>query len=82
MMERVNAIREKLGATTRFRISFTPLFPSAFTALPVRTGNGSSKARAKEPHSNLREAKELGWATVSVTERSPRIKHINQGGRT
>jgi len=59
---------------------FYPTLSQCFYGLAVRTGNGSSKARAKEPHSNLRESQRTSWGRrVAVTGEEPRIKHHQPG---
>lgn len=83
MMERVNAIRDKLGASTRFRISFTPLFPSAFTALQFAPAFAAIKHGSKSLNPIFNKAKELGWGRrLSVSGEEPLISNtINHGGR-
>lgn len=83
MMEKVNVIKSKLGATTRFRVSFTPLFPSAFTALQFAPANAAIKHGSRSLDRLFQRAKELGWGRrLSVSGEEPLVSNtINQGGR-
>lgn len=83
LMEKVNAIRAKLGASTRFRVSFTPLFPSAFTALQFAPANAAIKHGERSLDRLFSRAKELGWGRrLSVSGEEPLVSNtINQGGR-
>lgn len=83
LMEKINAIRQKLGATTRFRVSFTPLFPSAFTALQFSPALAAVKHGEKNLNRLFARAKELGWGRrLSVSGEEPLISNtINHGGR-
>lgn len=83
MMERINAIRAKLGASTRFRVSFTPLFPSAFTALQFAPCNSAIMHGTRSLDKLFGRAKELGWGRrLSVSGEEPLISNtINHGGR-
>lgn len=81
--EKVNAIREQLGATTRFRISFTPLFPSAFTALQFSPCLAAMNYGERNLDKVFDKAKELGWGRrMSVSGEEPLVSNtINHGGR-
>jgi len=83
LMEKVNAIREKLGASTRFRVSFTPLFPSAYTALQFTPCNAAIMHGTRSLDRLFGRAKELGWGRrLSVSGEEPLISNtINHGGR-
>lgn len=83
LMEKVNAIREKLGAKTRFRVSFTPLFPSAFTALQFAPANAAIKHGTRSLDRLFQRAKELGWGRrLSVSGEEPLVSNtINHSGR-
>ena len=83
LMEKVNAIREKLGAKTRFRVSFTPLFPSAFTVLQFAPANAAIKHGQRSLDRLFGRARELGWGRrLSVSGEEPLISNtINHGGR-
>ena len=83
LMEKVNAIREKLHSRTRFRISFTPLFPSAFTALQFAPANAAIMHGTRSLDRMFQRAKELGWGRrLSVSGEEPLISNtINHGGR-
>jgi radical SAM superfamily enzyme YgiQ (UPF0313 family) len=83
LMEKINAIREKLSATTRFRVSFTPLFPSAFTALQFAPANAAIMHGTRSLDRLFTRAKELGWGRrLSVSGEEPLVSNtINQGGR-
>jgi len=83
VMEKINAIRLRLGASTRFRISFTPLVPSAYTVLqfaPVNSGIMHGK-RTLTPV--FERAKELGWGRrLSTSGEEPLLANtLGQGGR-
>lgn len=82
-MEKVNALREKLGAKTRFRLSFTPLFPSAFTALQFSPCLAAIKFGEKNLNGVFEKARDLGWGRrLSVSGEEPLISNtINHGGR-
>lgn len=82
-MEKVNALREKLGAKTRFRLSFTPLFPSAFTALQFAPCLAAMKHGEKNLTPVFEKARDLGWGRrLSVSGEEPLISNtINHGGR-
>jgi len=83
MMEKLNAIRAKLGAATRFRVSFTPLFPSAFTALQFAPANAAIEHGSRSLDRLFTRAKELGWGRrLSVSGEEPLISNtINHCGR-
>lgn len=83
LMEKINAIREKLKASTRFRVSFTPLFPSAFTSLQFGPANAAIMHGTRSLDGIFTRAKELGWGRrLSVSGEEPLISNtINQGGR-
>jgi len=83
LMEKVNALRQKIGASTRFRVSFTPLFPSAFTALQFAPANAAIKHGSRSLDRLFQRAKELGWGRrLSVSGEEPLISNtINHGGR-
>lgn len=83
LMEKVNALRQKIGATTRFRVSFTPLFPSAFTALQFAPCNAAIMHGTRSLDTLFQRAKELGWGRrLSVSGEEPLISNtINHGGR-
>lgn len=83
LMEKVNAIRQQLGASTRFRVSFTPLFPSAFTALQFAPCNAAIKHGERSLDVLFQRAKELGWGRrLSVSGEEPLVSNtINHGGR-
>lgn len=82
-MEKVNAIREKLGAKTRFRLSFTPLFPSAFTALQFAPCLAAMRFGEKNLNRTFEKARDLGWGRrLSVSGEEPLVSNtINHGGR-
>lgn len=82
-MEKVNALREKLGAKTRFRLSFTPLFPSAFTALQFSPCLAAMKFGEKNLNGVFEKARDLGWGRrLSVSGEEPLVSNtINHGGR-
>lgn len=81
--EKVNALREKLGATTRIRISFTPLFPSAFTALQFAPCLAAMNYGIRNLDRVFEKARDLGWGRrLSVSGEEPLISNtINHGGR-
>ena len=83
VMEKINALREKLGAKTRFRISFTTLLPSAFTSLQFSEPLGITRAHEKRLTPIFTKAKELGWGRrLSVSAGEPYLSHfVQQGGR-
>ena len=83
LMEKVNALRQKIGASTRFRVSFTPLFPSAFTALQFAPANAAIKHGERSLDPLFTRAKELGWGRrLSVSGEEPLVSNtINHGGR-
>jgi radical SAM superfamily enzyme YgiQ (UPF0313 family) len=83
LMEKVNALRQKLGASTRFRVSFTPLFPSAFTALQFAPCNAAIMHGTRSLDKLFGRAKELGWGRrLSVSGEEPLVSNtINHGGR-
>jgi len=83
MMEKLNAIRAKLGASTRFRVSFTPLFPSAYTALQFAPANAAIMHGTRSLDRLFTRAKELGWGRrLSVSGEEPLVSNtINHGGR-
>lgn len=83
LMEKVNAIREKLGASTRFRISVTPLFPSAYTALQFAPAMAAVNHGQRSLDKMFNRAKELGWGRrLSVSGEEPLVSNtINHGGR-
>lgn len=83
LMEKVNAIREKLGASTRFRVSVTPLFPSAYTALQFAPAMAAVNHGARSLDRLFNRAKELGWGRrLSVSGEEPLVSNtINHGGR-
>jgi len=83
LMEKLNAIRAKLGAATRFRVSFTPLFPSAFTALQFAPANAAINHGSRSLDVLFTRAKELGWGRrLSVSGEEPLISNtINHCGR-
>lgn len=83
LMEKVNALRQKIGASTRFRVSFTPLFPSAFTALQFAPCNAAIMHGTRSLDKLFFRAKELGWGRrLSVSGEEPLISNtINHGGR-
>jgi len=83
MMEKINAIREKLGATTRFRVSFTPLFPMAYTALQFAPCLAAIDHGAKNLDTVFNRAKELGWGRrLSVVGEEPLVSNtLNHAGR-
>jgi len=82
-MERVNAIKEKLIAPTRFRISFTPLFPAAFTALQYAPVFAASKHGSRSMDPIFNKARELGWGRrMSVSGEEPMVSNsLTHGGR-
>lgn len=81
--ETVNAMREELGAKTRFRISFTPLFPSAQTALQFAPAMAALQHGSRSLNPVFFKAKELGWGRrLSVSGEEPLVSNtINHGGR-
>lgn len=83
LMEKVNAIRSKLGASTRFRISVTPLFPSAYTALQFAPAMAALNHGQRSLDKMFNRAKELGWGRrLSVSGEEPLVSNtINHGGR-
>jgi len=83
LMEKLNAIRAKLGASTRFRVSFTPLFPSAYTALQFAPANAAINHGTRSLDRLFTRAKELGWGRrLSVSGEEPLVSNtINHGGR-
>lgn len=83
LMEKVNALRQRIGASTRFRVSFTPLFPSAFTALQFAPALAAVKHGEKNLNRLFARAKELGWGRrLSVSGEEPLVSNtINHGGR-
>lgn len=83
VMEKINAIRQKLGASTRFRVSFTPLFPSAFTVLQFAPCLAAIDHGTRSLDKLFTRAKELGWGRrLSVSGEEPLISNtINHGGR-
>lgn len=83
LMEKLNAIRAKLGASTRFRVSFTPLFPSAYTALQFAPANAAIMHGTRSLDRLFARAKELGWGRrLSVSGEEPLVSNtINHGGR-
>lgn len=83
LMEKVNAIRQKLGATTRFRVSVTPLFPSAYTVLQFAPAMAAVNHGQRSLDRMFNRAKELGWGRrLSVSGEEPLVSNtINHGGR-
>lgn len=83
LMEKVNAIREKLGSNTRFRVSFTPLVPSAYTALQFAPCNSVLKYGEKRLRQVFLKARELGWGRrMSTSGEEPLVANFLQmGGR-
>jgi radical SAM superfamily enzyme YgiQ (UPF0313 family) len=83
MMETINALREKLHANTRFRVSFTPLFPTAFTALQWAPCWSCLKFGSRSLDSVFDKARELGWGRrLSVSGEEPLVSNLlNQAGR-
>lgn len=82
-MEKINAIRDKMGTKTRFRISFTPLLPSAYTSLQFSEPLAIKRAKEKRLTPIFTKAKELGWGrrmSVSMGE-APLSHFMQQGGR-
>lgn len=84
MMEKVTALRDKMGANTRFRLSFTPLFPAAFTALQFAPVLAALKHGQKSLTPVFEKAKSLGWGRrLSVSGEEPLISNtISHGGRS
>lgn len=82
-MEKVEAIKKEGEHTTRFRISFTPLFPSAFTPLQFFPAFAAIKHGTRSLDPIFAKAKELGWGRrLSVSGEEPLISNtINHGGR-
>jgi len=83
LMEKVNIIRDRLKANTRFRVSFTPLFPAAWTALQFAPIQAALQHGSKSLTPIFQRAKELGWGRrLSVSGEEPLVSNtINHGGR-
>jgi len=83
LMEKVNAIKQKLGASTRFRLSVTPLFPSAYTVLQFSPAMSAMNHGQRSLDKMFNRAKELGWGRrLSVSGEEPLVSNtINHGGR-
>lgn len=81
--EKVNALRERLSSKTRIRISFTPLFPSAFTALQFSPALAAMRHGQKNLTPVFEKARDLGWGRrLSVSGEEPLVSNtINHGGR-
>jgi radical SAM superfamily enzyme YgiQ (UPF0313 family) len=82
-MEKVEALKKAGSYSTRFRISFTPLFPSANTPLQFYPCFAASKHGSRSLDTIFKRAKELGWGRrLSVSGEEPLVSNtINHGGR-
>lgn len=83
LMEKINIMKERHGAKTLFRLSFTPLFPSAFTPLQFHPAMSALNHGSRSLDRLFLRAKELGWGRrLSVSGEEPLISNtINHGGR-
>jgi len=82
-MEKVEKMKAAGHYRTRFRISFTPLFPSAFTPLQFLDAFAASNHGSRSLNPIFEKARELRWGRrLSVSGEEPLISNtINHGGR-